>query len=617
MFSDQLPTSIKLALRKFRLARGLIYRGLLCWTIGLVLLTNDEVTSYDSRMQLRGPQIASSKIILITLKPSDLADLYRFKNRFGRIGDITEITDAYYWDPKVWEKLLGKVLAFQPKKIGVTLFFHQNLGPLRISPKAQELFQDPRIVWGATPLSRERYSSPLLANELSSNIGSLELVRDEDGFIRRFVSRPGEVPHIVQQMNSIIPYILTQQEPVSQFINYRGGSGTFIEYSLRDVLENRLPPEALTDKYILIGSESSSNVQYLTPLGALKRHEVLAQILDNVLEKRWIYRASNFAYALVLVAFLAIAIALILAYPQSIALVLIFWLATLNLALSAWIFDTFYVWFPAISSSVMLAATWVVFIGYQAHQMERKNWQLQKDQEYLAALEQLKNNFVSLISHDLKTPIAKIQAIAERLLAQQMENSALTGDLNSLRTSAEELNRYVQSVLKVLRVESKNFELQKEVGDINEAIEQAKSQLSPLAQDKNIQIVSQLEPLFSIEVDFTLIREVLVNLIENAIKYSTPGGTITLSSREMNNKVWIEVDDNGPGIAPEDIGNVWGKFVRGKDQDLNTKGSGLGLYLVKYFIELHGGEVFLKSELKKGTKVSFSLPLEENEKDWI
>ena len=85
----------------------------------------------------------------------------------------------------------------------------------------------------------------------------------------------------------------------------------------------------------------------------------------------------------------------------------------------------------------------------------------------------------------------------------------------------------------------------------------------------------------------------------------------------MNNKVWIEVDDNGAGIDPEDMDNVWGKFVRGKNQDLNTKGSGLGLYLVKYFIELHGGEVFLKSELKKGTKISFSLPLEENEKDWL
>jgi signal transduction histidine kinase len=59
------------------------------------------------------------------------------------------------------------------------------------------------------------------------------------------------------------------------------------------------------------------------------------------------------------------------------------------------------------------------------------------------------------------------------------------------------------------------------------------------------------------------------------------------------------------------VSNVWGKFVRGKDQDLKTKGTGLGLYLVKYFIELHGGEVFLESELRKGTKVSFSLPLEE------
>ena len=109
-----------------------------------------------------------------------------------------------------------------------------------------------------------------------------------------------------------------------------------------------------------------------------------------------------------------------------------------------------------------------------------------------------------------------------------------------------------------------------------------------------------------------MIREVLVNLIDNAIKYTPVGGKVTITSEETPQKIWIEITDTGSGISPEELPNVWRKFVRGKDQDMKTKGHGLGLYLVKYFIELHGGEVFLESELKKGTKVSFSLPIENN-----
>ncbi|MGZ5279582.1 MAG: sensor histidine kinase, partial [Pseudobdellovibrionaceae bacterium] len=222
----------------------------------------------------------------------------------------------------------------------------------------------------------------------------------------------------------------------------------------------------------------------------------------------------------------------------------------------------------------------------------------------------LKNNFVSLISHDLKTPIAKIQAIVDRLL-NDTGTMAFNGDLKSLRLSSDELNRYIQSILKVLRVESRDFQLNKEVGDINETIQEAIDQLTPLANEKQIRIQATLEPMFSIEADFTLMREVLINLLENAIKYTPVNGSIQISSHEVGSKIWIEVQDTGEGIPANEVANVWGKFVRGKDQDLKTKGTGLGLYLVKYFIELHGGEVFLESAIGKGTKVSFSLPLED------
>ena len=300
---------------------------------------------------------------------------------------------------------------------------------------------------------------------------------------------------------------------------------------------------------------------------------------------------------------------MIMQFPQSIAFVLVLWITTLQVALSIWVFDTFRIWLPIFSACIQIFSTWSIFIGYQANRIEQKNWQLQQEKNYLKELEQLKNNFVSLISHDLKTPIAKIQAIIDRLMTQNPQ-SQLFDDFKSLRFSSEELNKYIQSIIQVLRVESRDFKVNMQVGDINETIEEAVRQLLTLAKEKSIQIRTELEPMFSTEFDFILIKEVLINLIENAIKYTPEGGTILVRSAEAENEIRVEVHDNGNGIPEQEIEHIWGKFVRGKDQDLKTKGTGLGLYLVKYFIELHNGRVSIESLVGQGTKVSFTLPIE-------
>ncbi|MCB0385209.1 MAG: ATP-binding protein, partial [Bdellovibrionales bacterium] len=123
------------------------------------------------------------------------------------------------------------------------------------------------------------------------------------------------------------------------------------------------------------------------------------------------------------------------------------------------------------------------------------------------------------------------------------------------------------------------------------------------------------EPMFLIEMDSILIREVILNLIENAIKYTPDGGTVLILSREEDDMVRVVVQDTGVGIAPEEQARVFDKFVRGQQHSLITKGTGLGLYLVKYFIELHGGQVKMESEMGKGTRFEFSLPVDLNDQE--
>lgn len=602
---------LEILARFFSRRRGFLLRCLLCWVIGCLALSNDEIGGYDQRFQLRGDQRTSAEIVLITIHQADFANVYdRRTNYIGNMDQITDITDSFFWNKRIWTRLLQKVLAQNPRSIGVTLYFGDNIGAVKLKPAEARLFKDPRVFWSSTTNSLERILTPVFTNEDQSNLGNNELRRDEDGVVRRVFPQRSDMPHLTEKITGM-------SFPSSQgglIINYRGSSKVFTQYTLSEILYDEVPQNAFTNKVILIGAETDAGPHFTTPLGSLSRPEILAHITDNLLGHRWILRLNFWWYALGFWVLLLVSVFLITTYPQSVALFFMLWIGTLLAALSAWVFDGFYFWSPAFSPFVLLAATWIIFIGYQATRIERMNFRLQQEQKYLQELEQLKNNFVSLISHDLKTPIAKIQAIVDRLLMQHAEE-ALQQDLRSLRLSSDELNRYIQSILKVLRVESRDFKVNKVVADINETIEEALQQLRPLAAEKSIRIQTELEPMFSLEYDEVLIKEVLINILENAIKYSPSGGVIELSSHETDEAVHVSVRDHGEGIKPEDLDRVWRKFTRGSDQDLKTKGSGLGLYLVKYFIELHGGKVSLESQVGSGTTVSFQLPLQDESAD--
>jgi signal transduction histidine kinase len=591
--------------------RGFWLLTLLCWVIGIMALSSDEGNSYDQRFQLRGDQFISPQIVLITIKQSDFTSIYEKRtNSMANVNELTDITDSFFWNKEIWLSLLKKILVQNPQSIGVTLYFGINVGDVNLSRAEEKIFKDPRITWSTSTNNFERLYEPLFTNDTHGNIASNDLRRDEDGVIRHIFEQSDVLPHLVEK-------IAHKKFPASRTgitINYRGSGRIFTQYSLAEVLNEEIPANAFTNKIILIGAETNSGPQYLTPVGALSRAETLAHITDDLLGDKWIRQWHFGIYALLFLALTLIAVSLITQYPQSVALVFMLWLGLSIAAISAWIFDTFYIWLPAYSPAILLLATWVIFIGYQANRNERLNFRLQQQQKSLEELEQLKNNFVSLISHDLKTPIAKIQAIVNRLLNQH-SSPELQEDLKSLRGSGDELNRYIQSILKVLRVESRDFKVNKEVADINEIIEEAIAQLRPLATEKNIRIQTELEPMFSVEFDTILIKEVLVNLIDNAIKYTPRNGQISIYSNETEDSIFVKVKDNGEGIRPEDLDNVWGKFTRGKDQEMKSKGSGLGLYLVKYFIELHGGKVDLQSKVGFGSTVSFTLPLSDDTSD--
>jgi hypothetical protein len=182
--------------------------------------------------------------------------------------------------------------------------------------------------------------------------------------------------------------------------------------------------------------------------------------------------------------------------------------------------------------------------------------------------------------------------------------------IEKIMKSSNELTNFISRILNITRIDQSRIKVNKDVVDINAAIESIIDEQMQRAIEDDIQIITKLNPIFSIEVDEGLIRQALSNLLENAIKYSPPNSKIMIMSEEKEDCVEIVFEDEGHGIPEKDIPKIFDKFYRvDEDWSKAKKGSGLGLYLVKYFIELHNGKVFVENRSDGGARFIVNLPL--------
>ena len=594
-------------LRRLWQAKGFWLRALFCWVLGTSFVLFDEVKDYDFRFRLRGAQDAEKKIVLVYFDQEEWSAWHgQSSNLIRSLKEFSVITDSFFWRPRTWDSLLEKILAQNPRAVGVSFFFSDQLFHPEDSLRA---LTDPRVVWAGQLDNEGRPALPVMANSYGYNVALIDMREDEDRVLRRFTSPLAPLPHMGLKLTEPAQDINTFLGE-SRLINFRGNHEIYPSISALSVLQDRVPPGFFKDKIVLIGSHSVQAQQYQTPLGQMTRVEILGQIVDNVMNKRWIKRLSMPLCALYLLLIVLLSAVVMMNYPQAVAFVFLVWLGLGITALSIWVFDSFNFWIPAASPLIMVLMTYMIFLGYQLSVKENQTWRLEQEKTLLSELDQLRNNFVSLISHDLKTPIAKIQAICDRLLAAPQQDEVLREGLRNVRKESVELHRYIQSILQISRLEASQVQVRKEAADLNEIVENVLTQLRPLFEDKRQTVEQKLEPLFSLEIDTVMIQEVVLNLVENAVKYTPNDGRIAVETQEVDDKVIFSVKDKGPGIPKQDQEHIFEKFFRGQASQTAIKGTGLGLFLVKYFIELHGGEVFLESEVGKGTRVGFTLPLQ-------
>ena len=235
---------------------------------------------------------------------------------------------------------------------------------------------------------------------------------------------------------------------------------------------------------------------------------------------------------------------------------------------------------------------------------------------------QMKDDFVSHVSHELKTPLASILAYSELLADGEANDEKTRNEFYSvIQNQAKRLNRLIEDILNVSRIESGLVKVEKKPVSLELLIEEQLKMIKSYAEEKDITVTwgsgnigsnSNIIVMGQIFADKDMISQVLVNLLSNAVKYTKNGGTIKVTS-EINDKdeiARVTVIDSGVGIPEDEVEHVFDKFYRVSANNKQAKGTGLGLNLVKQIIEkVHGGKVFVSSEVGKGSTFGFDVPL--------
>jgi two-component system phosphate regulon sensor histidine kinase PhoR len=221
----------------------------------------------------------------------------------------------------------------------------------------------------------------------------------------------------------------------------------------------------------------------------------------------------------------------------------------------------------------------------------------------------MRRELVGNISHELRTPLATIKAVIETLKGGAIEDRELTGNfLASVDTEVDRLTQIVAELTELSRVESGKARFNLEEINLNMLAEEVVAQINPLAARQGVAVNLDLDPnLPLISADRERIRQVMTNLLDNAIKFTPTRGKIVVSTILKEDLATVSISDTGIGISEEDLPHVFERFYK-VDKARSGGGTGMGLAIAKHIVKAHGGDIRVQSEEGKGSTFSFSLP---------
>ena len=234
-----------------------------------------------------------------------------------------------------------------------------------------------------------------------------------------------------------------------------------------------------------------------------------------------------------------------------------------------------------------------------------------RDVTHFKELDALKTDFVSSVSHDLRSPLTLMRGYATMLEMVGALNEQQKGYVGKIVVGVESMSRMVTNLLDLGRIDA-GVGLQVEQTVVMDIVKAVMEPLRLIAGQKNIELVQSVAPDLPefIEVDRALLQQAVYNLVENAIKYTPEHGSVTLRIKTLPQALQFEVQDTGIGIAPVDLPRLFEKFFRGSQREARAqRGSGLGLAIVRSIAERHGGKVWVESVLGQGSTFYLLIPL--------
>lgn len=230
----------------------------------------------------------------------------------------------------------------------------------------------------------------------------------------------------------------------------------------------------------------------------------------------------------------------------------------------------------------------------------------------LVEAERTRNEFVSHVSHELRTPLVSINGFASTILRDpEMDDGTRNEFLQIIVSEGSRLTRLIDNLLELSRAEQGSFTLHRIPVDLRKLIPTAVEGLIKVAEERQLKLdVAVAEGLHEVELDEDRIRQVLVNLLGNAIKFAPLGSTVVVCAEVGDGEAVVSVSDQGPGIPPELRERVFDRFFQVRTKDKATQGTGLGLAIVREIVEAHGGRVWVEEGVGGGACIRFSLPLQ-------
>ena len=228
--------------------------------------------------------------------------------------------------------------------------------------------------------------------------------------------------------------------------------------------------------------------------------------------------------------------------------------------------------------------------------------------EELGSIETLKTDFVSNVSHEMKTPIAVIKNYSE-LLQKEADEAKRTECAAAIEEAAGKLSALITNILRLNRLEHQRIVPQAQPYDLTRQLSDCIIGFETALEQKDLELEADMEDRVTITADESLLELVWNNLLSNAIKFTEPGGTITVRETTENGMVCVAVSDTGCGMEPESAKHIFDKFYQG-DTSHTTEGNGLGLALVHRVLTLLGGRITVDSEPGRGSTFTVQLPMD-------